>query len=197
MRNMVFTLFRRLVALFNSSCSISNILGTYNVTAPSPYDAFHPNDTLVVKWTITQNGLPRLAEMNIFLVPNNASININYTVGLNTAKGIENMQYWDYTIPSNITPGVYELVFESRERQSNLLITNDAVHIPIVIKPGTQGTRPKATSAGHCLASPLPFIKEIFVMLLPNLDGSLINVEFVLKRLPFCFLLLFALSLHS
>lgn len=94
------------------------------------------------------------------------------------------MQYWDYTIPSNITPGVYELVFESRERQTNLLVTNDAVHIPIVIKPGTQGAGPKATSAGHCLAGQPPFIKEIFVMLLPNLDGSRIYVEFVFENTP-------------
>ena len=90
-----------------------------------PFTTFHPNDTMVVNWTITENGLPRLAEMNIFLVPNNATLNMNYTVGLNTAKGIETRQYWDYTIPSSMVPGIYRLVFSCRERQTNLLVTND------------------------------------------------------------------------
>jgi hypothetical protein len=124
---------------------------------------------MTINWTLTQSGLPRLAQMNIFLVSNNASSKTNYTVGLNTARGFENVQYWDYSIPSTIIPGVYQLVFECRERQVNLLVTNDDMHIPIIVsKPGTQ-TATAVISHAQSLAKTSAKLLVIFVMLLPFL----------------------------
>lgn len=156
--------------LWTKAYSISNLFGTYNVTAPYPYQTFHPNDTMTINWTLTQSGLPRLAEMNIFLVSNNASTKTNYTVGLNTARGLQNVQYWDYSIPSTIVPGVYQLVFECRERQVNLLVTDDDMHIPIIVsKPGTQ-TAPAVSHAQILAKTSSAKLLVIFVMLLPFLS---------------------------
>jgi hypothetical protein len=161
----------RTIAVYLSYASaLTNLYGTFNVTEPVADQTYHINGTMVIKWTIIQQGLPRLAEMNIFLVSNNATANSNYTVGLNTAQGIDAQQYWEYTIPSNITFGYYQLVFMCRERQSDLLVTDDITHIPIRVVQAVQPGQPAVSSTGNRLASQ----PDVFVMLLPNLVFSTI-----------------------
>jgi hypothetical protein len=108
--------------------------------------------------------------MNIYLVSNNASSNVNFTIGMNTARGFQNVQYWDYSIPSSIVPGVYQLVFECRERQVNLLVTEDQTVIPIIIirKPAT--VTATAVSEAQGLANSSVKARAIIVMLLPFLS---------------------------
>ncbi|KAJ2956274.1 hypothetical protein NQZ79_g7868 [Umbelopsis isabellina] len=131
------------IAVYLSYASaLTNLYDTFNVTEPIPDQTYHINDTVVIQWTIIQRGLPRLAEMNIFLVPNNATVNSNYTVGLNTAQGLGTQQYWEYTIPSNITFGSYQLEFVCRERQNYLLVKDDITHIPIRIVQAVPPTHP-------------------------------------------------------
>lgn len=159
------------IAVYLSYASaLTNLYGTFNITAPVPDQTYHINDTMVIQWDIIQRGLPRLAEMNIFLVSNNATVNTNYTVGLNTAQELETQQHWDYTIPSNILLGSYQLQFQCRERQSYLLVTDDITHIPIRIVQAVPPSFPAVSNTGKRLASQ----PDVFVMILPNLVFSTI-----------------------
>lgn len=159
------------IAVYLSYASaLTNLYDTFNVTEPIPDQTYHINDTVVIRWTIIQRGLPRLAEMNIFLVPNNATVNSNYTVGLNTAQGLGTQQYWEYTIPSNITFGSYQLEFVCRERQNYLLVKDDITHIPIRIVQAVPPTHPAVSSTRKRLASQ----PDVFVMILPYLGFSTI-----------------------